>query len=247
MDAGLGGLVAGLITTVAGIGGGIVLIALLSGFLDPRTVVGLTAPVLAVGNASRVAMFRRRLDAEAVIWVLAGAVPTALLGAFLLKDLPARAIQVGMAVLLLGFVTVELARRLRRRGRGVAVHDAPEEPIAAWFGLPVGLVLGGLSAVVGGAGPISAPYLHARRLTKGDFAATNAATNGTVHAIKTGVFALTGVLTLASAPASALAAATVIVGNRVGKAVLGRISEETFVRLLLAALTVAAVRLLLVG
>lgn len=231
-----------MITTVAGIGGGITLIAILSGFLDPKDIVGLTAPVLAVGNVSRAALFRDELDVDASRWVLAGVVPATLAGSLLLPSLPARAIQVGMALLLLGFVAWQLVRRRRTGAR-----SRRDGPIAAWSGLPVGVVLGGLSATVGGAGPIGAPYFSARGLTRGAFAATSAVCNGTAHAIKSAVFLATGLLAVAHLPASLVAAVTVTIGNRLGKGLLGRMSEATFVRLLLLAITVAAVRLLLVA
>lgn len=236
--AAAGGLAAGFITTVAGIGGGISLVALLSVVMDPKDVVGLTAPVLMVGNLSRFAMFRDELDRPAAGWVLLGALPAALVGALLLPELPGRAIQVGMGLLLLAFVAVQLVRdRLDRPPRPA--------PAPAPAGLPVGIVLGSMSATVGGAGPIVAPFWHARLLRKGAFAATNAVTNGLVHAVKTVTFVATGLLALGHLGAAAAAAVTVTLGNRLGKAVLGRISEALFVRLLLVAITVAAGRLLL--
>lgn len=240
--AAVGGFVAGLITTVAGIGGGITLVAVLSGFLDPKAVVGLTAPVLMIGNLSRVVMFRGELDRPAAGWVLAAGAPAAVVGAVTLPRLPGRALQVGMALLLLSFVAYQLTRRWRRPPRPVR-----REPVDARLGLPVGLALGGLSATVGGAGPIGAPFFHARGLRRGGFAATSALANGVIHLLKTVVFLASGVLALTHLPASAVAAVTVAAGNRAGKAVLGRISEATFVRLLLATVTVAAVRLLVAG
>lgn len=247
--AGLGGLIAGVITTVAGIGGGITLVAVLSGFLEPKAVVGLTAPVLMVGNLSRVALFRDELDLRSAGWVLAGGVPAVVLGAVALPRLPGRAIQIGMAFLLLGFVAYQLLARWRRRPDLDAEADAaPTRALVdVRFGIPVGVALGGLSATVGGAGPIGAPFFHARGLTKGAFAATSALTNGTLHALKTVIFLASGILALSNVPASAVAAVTVSAGNRIGKSVLGRISEETFVRLLLATIVLAALRLLLVG
>lgn len=236
--AAVGGLAAGFITTVAGMGGGVSLVALLALVLEPREVVGLTAPVLMIGNGTRWVMFRDETDRDAARWVLSGALPAAALGAVLLPQLPARALQIGMALFLLAFVALQVVRERR---------DRPErpEPIAARWGLPVGLALGGMSATVGGAGPVTAPFWHARLLRKGAFAATNALSNGLVHLTKTSVFLVTGVLTLSNLPAAGAAAVTVTLGNRLGKAVLGRISEALFVRLLLVAVTVAAVRLLL--
>lgn len=230
-----------MITTVAGIGGGITLIAILSAFLDPKQIVGLTAPVLAIGNVTRAAMFPEAVDAPAVRWTLPGVVPAALVGAVALPALPARGIQLAMGIFLLAFVAHQLVRAAR--GSTIVRRD----PVDVRVGLPVGVVLGGLSATVGGAGPICAPYLHARGLTRGSYAATNAWINGTAHVIKTVVFLVSGVLALTSLPASAAAAVTVTLGNRVGKSVLGRISERTFVRILIVTIALAGIRLLVAG
>lgn len=230
-----------MLTTVAGIGGGITLIAILSAFLDPKEIVGLTAPVLAIGNVSRAAMFPDATDRAAVRWTLPGVVPTALAGSLALPALPGRTIQLAMGLFLVAFVVHQLVRRARG---GTLVRD---DPVDVRLGLPVGVVLGGLSATVGGAGPICAPYLHARGLTRGAYAATNAWINGASHVIKTTVFVLTGVLTMTNLPASAAAAVTVTMGNRAGKAVLGRISERAFVRVLMATIGLAGVRLLVAG
>lgn len=235
--AGVGGVFAGFLTTVAGVGGGLALIAALSGFtpLDPKEVVVLTAPVLLVGNAQRAVAYRRSIDRPVTAWFLVGGVPAAIGGAALLPYLPARAIQIGIALLLLAFV----GERIVRRGTSPAV-TVGVRPFAV-----VGLVTGVLSATVGGSGPFSAPFFSGHGLTRHGFVATNAACNGTQHAVKVATYVATGLLTWRLAPVVAIATAAVVVGNTVGGVVLGRISEEMFVRLLLVALTVAAIRLLL--
>jgi uncharacterized membrane protein YfcA len=234
--AAAGGVAAGFLTTVAGIGGGLTLVAMLSGFtpLTPTEVIGLTAPVLLVANAQRAWTYRDRIDGRVTGRFLAGGVPAAVVAAAALPRLPTRAIQVGIALLLLGFV----AERLVRRGATPAVTV----PLPGFAG--VGLISGALSATVGGSGPFSAPFFTGRGLVKESFVATNAACNGTHHAIKTVTYALVGVITAPLLPTAAVAGVAVVVGNHLGGLVLGRITERTFVNLLLVALTIAAVRLL---
>lgn len=196
----------------------------------------LSAVVLLVANASRAWMFRPSIDVAVSRWFLVGAVPAAAVGGLLLPFVPARAVQVGVAVLLLVFVAERVAR-----GRG----EKPRVSVPLRAFAAVGAVSGLLSATVGGSGPFSAPFFNARGLNKEGFVATNAASNGTVHAVKTVAFLVTGLLTSALLVPTAVAAGAVVLGNKAGQLVLGRMREETFVRLLLVALTVAAVRLLL--
>lgn len=235
--AGVGGLLAGFLTTVAGVGGGLALIAALSGFtpLGPKEVVALTAPVLLLSNAQRAWLFRGHVVRPVSWWFLAGAVPAVVAAAATLPRLPARAIQVGIALLLLSFV----AERIVRRSSPPAVAV----PLRGFAG--VGAASGILSATVGGSGPFSAPFFTGYGLVRHRFVGTNASVNAVQHLLKTSVFALVGVLTPPLLPVAGLAAVTSMVGNTLGSRVLDRISERTFLNLLLVALTVAAVRLLL--
>lgn len=235
--AGVGGLLAGFLTTVAGVGGGLALIAALSGFtpLDPKEVIGLTAPVLLLSNAQRAWLFRAHIERPVVGWFLLGAGPCVVAAAASLPRLPARAIQVGIAVLLLSFV----AERVLRRSSPPAVTV----PLRGFVG--VGAASGALSATVGGSGPFSAPFFNGYGLARHRFVGTNASANAVQHLLKTAVFAVVGVLTVPVLPVAALAAITSMIGNKLGELVLDRISERMFVNLLLVALTVAAVRLLL--
>ncbi len=234
--AGVGGLIAGFLTTVAGVGGGLTLIAALSGFtpLGPKEVVGLTAPVLLLSNAQRAWLFRGHVERAVAGWFLVGAVPAVIVAAATLPRLPTRAIQIGIALLLLTFVAERLVRRSSPPAIGV--------PLRGFAG--VGAASGILSATVGGSGPFSAPFFNGYGLARHRFVGTNASVNAVQHLLKTVVFAVVGVLTVPVLPVAALAAATSMVGNWLGESVLDRISERTFVNLLLVALTIAAVRLL---
>jgi hypothetical protein len=55
------GLLAGVLTTVAGMGGGMMLVVVLSLVWDPRVALASTAPALLVGNAHRAYLYRAQV------------------------------------------------------------------------------------------------------------------------------------------------------------------------------------------
>lgn len=233
--AGIGGFAAGVITCLAGVGGGITLVALLAVVLPARDVVALTAPVLIVGNLDRVWLFRREIDRAVVPWFAAGAVPAAALAGGLLADLPEDVVGRGVAVLLLAFVGLRVASG----GREWTVRL----PLPA-FAL-VGAANAGVSAIAGGGGPLSAPFLRARGLTRGRFVGTESVCGVVINVVKTAVFAVAGLLTLPNLAAALVAAVAMLAGNRVGRSLLRHVSGALFERLLLTVLLVVALRELL--
>lgn len=56
------GLIAGALTTLAGLGGGLMLVGTLSLLYDPRLALAITAPALLVGNLHRATMYRTFID-----------------------------------------------------------------------------------------------------------------------------------------------------------------------------------------
>ena len=82
------GLMAGVVTTVAGLGGGMMLMLCLAMLIDPLSALVISAPALLVGNAHRVMMYRRE-----IVWPLSGrlilgAVPGSFAGGLLAVSMP---------------------------------------------------------------------------------------------------------------------------------------------------------------
>lgn len=232
--AAAGGMAAGIITCLAGVGGGIVLIVLLSSVLPAPDVVALTAPVFLIGNLDRAWLFRGDVDRSIAPWFAVGAVPAATMGSVVLGDLPASMVQTGIAVVVLTFVTL----RLLPRGRNWRVAV----PMPAF--IAVGALNGGVSAVAGGGGLMTAPFLHAHGLSRGSFVGTDSLFGVIINLIKTLVYLVSGLLVTGDLWISASAALAMAGGNRVGRRLLRTISPRVFERLLLAVLTVAGIRLL---
>lgn len=231
--AATGGFIAGAITSVVGFGGGLVLVAMLSTVVSPHEVVALTAPVLMLGNVHRSWIFRSEVDPLVLRWFVIGAIPATLAGAMMLPQLPADGLRFAMGLFLVAFVIRETITFNRRR-----------------TGLPLpmlgvaGLANGGVSATIGGGGPLSAPFLHAYGLVRGAFIGTESAGSAVVQGLKSLVFAVMGLLTIGHLPASVIAVVSISVGNRAGQSLLMRVSDRLFQRMLLAMLILLGIRLM---
>lgn len=235
--AGLGGVTAGILSSVAGLGGGLALVGIVSLALAPQEAVALTAPVIALGAVDRAWLYRGDLDRVVLPWFLAGAVPLTLVGALLLTEIPANALRVVMATLLVSYVVFQTLGR-----RGAYALRIPTPGFAL-----VGMVSGVLAATAGGGGPVTAPFLHGRGLRRGPFVGTESVCTSTVNVLKSVVFAGTGLLALSLLPATAAAAVGIPLGNRAGRALLRRLSDRGFENVLMAVLVALAIRLAVQG
>ncbi len=232
----LAGVAAGILTTVASLGGGVLLVALLSMALAPATVLGITAPALFVGNLSRAIMLRREIDwPTAARFSLAG-VPAALLASLGAAALPGRALQAIIAVFLFVFVLHEWL------ARGLAEYR--KSPHADWLALAAGAMTGMISGFTGVAGFVSSPLLLRLGLAPMALVATSATCMAAVHLSKGAGFTLAQVLTPALLPAAGVLAIGIVAGNAAGARVLARMPRETFRRVLATAVALAGAQLL---
>lgn len=233
------GVLAGGLTTVAGLGGGILLIAGLSVFWAPATVLAMTAPALFVGNASRVAILRREVDWSLVMRFGLTAGPTALIASYLAVLAPAGLLKAGIGLFLLAFVLHALVKR-----EPVAVRPL-EGRSRTLLAATAGAVSGTVSGLTGGAGFIATPFFHRVGLGPKELVATSAASMALVHLLKGVGFSLNLSLTPALVPAALALTVGVVAGNSLGSRLLDRLSERRFRQILLSALTLAALHLLL--
>src|SRR5262245_51263126 len=98
------GIAAGVLSTVAGLGGGVLLVMVLSFVRDPQTALAISAPGLLLSNLHRFAMYRRHVDRKIAGTFVLGAFPGALVasvGAFAMPTLALRIILVAVTLLAL--------------------------------------------------------------------------------------------------------------------------------------------------
>ena len=93
------GVFAGALTTVAGMGGGFVLVIALPLFLSPVEALTVSSAALLVGNAHRAWMYRLDIDWSEVRSVALGAVPLAVVGGLAATALPEWILRGAMAAM----------------------------------------------------------------------------------------------------------------------------------------------------
>jgi uncharacterized membrane protein YfcA len=221
-----------LLSSVAGFGGGVLLLPVFTALFGLRVAVPMLTLTQVSSNAFRVFLNHRDLRWRLIGWFALGAVPLAVVGALLLAHAPLGPLKRLLGVFLIGVVI------WRRRNR----H--PRKPADRSF-VAVGAASGLGSALLGSVGPLTAPFFLAYGLTRAAYIGTEAASALTMHITKIAAYGagdlLTGRVLLFGV---ALTPAT-LAGAWVGKRIVGRISDRVFVMLVEIGLVAAGVLFLL--
>lgn len=225
-------LFAGLLTTIAGLGGGSILLLGLSILWDPWRALATTAPALLIGNAHRASLFRGELDWKVAGAILLGALPASLVGGLFVDAVPAPVLFGAMGVMV-------LLALLRRAG---ALRWTP--PRGAM--VPAGAGIGLLTAGAGGAGVLVAPLLMTAGLAGGAYVGTAAVIATGMHLGRFSGYALDGLVGWHTVLESLGLAAAITLGNLLGRRVRDRVAEGATRRVEVGAL-LAAVAMAVVG
>lgn len=221
------GVFAGGLTTLAGQGGGLVLLGALGLLYDPHTALAWTTPALLLGNLHRAFLYRRAADRGAALLLLAGAVPAAFLAGLLATALPP--LVLGLALVgvgVLGLLTSTGALRWRAPSRLVPV---------------LGVLAGVLTGTGGGAGVVMGPVLMARGLTGRALVATMATVAVALHGSRLLAYGLGGVADARTLLAGAGLALAITAGNVLGDRVFAGVGDGAQARVQQAALLVSLV------
>jgi uncharacterized membrane protein YfcA len=203
-------LVASIVGGVAGYGTGALMPLVLVPIVGAEPIVPIIAISALMTNTSRAVAFRRLIDARRALIVLAGALPTCVLGAYaytLLSSVGASLVIGGMLM-----ASVPLRRFLKRR----AVHVSNGGLAAVSVGY--GVVVGGTV----GAGIILLSLLMAAGLEGGAVIATDAAISIVMGIIKVSVFGVAGVVGAQVVALALLIGAIAFPGAFLAKALIDR-------------------------
>lgn len=210
-------LIASAIAAVAGTGGGIILLPVLISVFGVREAVPMYAVAQLIGNLSRVWFNWREIEFRVVGWFALGALPCALLGAWLFTQLPDAAL-----LRLLGAFLI-LSVLLRHLYPAMRQSFAPH-----WF-VPIGGVFATVSAIVGSAGPFLAPFYLSYGLVKGAFIGTEALGTALMHVAKLGSYQGLDAMSATIWLTGLLLGPVMILGSWLGKVFLDRIPGHIFV------------------
>lgn len=220
------GTVAGVLTSLAGQGGGLFLVLVMSSFAGPHAALGATAPALLVGNAHRAFLLRRSIAWPVARPVLLGAVPGSVLGGLLVGLLPGYVLR-GL------LVTVTVVTLARAAGL-VSYRPGPRALT------PAGFVIGGLAAAAGGAGILLGPVLLACDLTGAAYVGTSSLVAFALHAGRIVAYGHGGLFTAPVLAQAAVLAVAIPMGNTLAEPLRRRLSKRATRGLEYGALTLCS-------
>ena len=225
------------LTAAVGMGGGMILLAILLLVLEPLVAIPVHGVVQLVSNATRTYIQRRQtrwgiVARYAVFLLPMGYLGLEAAGALAPEDL---GLAIGLFVLAATWAPP-----------GVWSAGAGGEPSGRVF-LALGAVVGFLNTTVGATGPLSGPFFGRLDLPRQGIVGTFSACQMVGHAAKIAVFAAVGFAFAPYVPLVVLLSGGVIAGTWVGSRLLDRIGERTFEGLYRTALTIVALRLVWEG
>lgn len=212
-------------------GGGILLLSLMTFFLDLRVIVPVHGLVQLASNSTRSLSLRREVEPRILIPATLGLVLGTFVATQIIQNIPQREYFYFLIAALILYVLFKPKK-------------LPTLMLPYWsFGI-LGFVMGVLNPIIGASGPLLAPFLLRDDLRKEQIVGTKAAIQTIGHLLKVPAFLYLGfnyvdhwLLTLCMIVA-------VILGTKSGIFILHRIQERTFRWIFSIALFVAASRLI---
>ena len=229
----VGALATSTVSGIAGVGGGMLFLPILTAVVGVKLAVPYLSVLLLASNVSRAYFSRTAIDWQVVRWFFVGVLPGAMLGALLFTVLPSFWIKKALGVYLLSYVALSFTKAQWPRTASLKS--------IAWIGLPAGLV----SGVVGGQGPIVAPFMLRYGLVKEAFLGTEAVGSALSHLFKLSVWTPAHVIGASDLALLLPLSVLSIAGSYIGKRLVNRMRLQVFRSILLLLLASIGVRFLL--
>ena len=211
------GMIAGILTTLAGQGGGLFLLLAIAALVGPHQALAITAPALLLGNLHRAVLFRHAIDRSTALLMIAGALPGAFIGGLLAGAMPAWVLQ----VLLVALTVLSIARALKWLR-----FDVPRQGLA-----PAAFVIGGMTGTAGGAGVLYSPVLLSTGLTGAAYVGTLSSIAVATHVGRVIAYASSGFFTRSMVLPIVVVAVAISAGNWLGERGRRILSERATTRL----------------
>lgn len=227
-------VVSSAVSAVVGVAGGVLLLSGMLLVLDSATAVPIHGVIQLASNSTRLLVYLRHVRWPIAIWFGVAAGPGAALGATVVRAVP----QAWLTLVIGVFILVATHAPVPERPRGGDVRRA-------YIFAPVGFAAGFLGMLIGATGPFIAPFFLRENVLKEELVATKAFCQAVVHLWKLPAFWVIGFSFEAHAGTLALMVAMVVVGTFLGSRLLDRLSERAFLLLMKGALTVVALKLVL--
>lgn len=230
----LTGTLAWFISTLTAGGAAMLVIPVLGVMLG----VELVAPVLSVAtvmaNPARALMFRKFIRMDVIRWLLPGSLIGAVAGSWLLSRSDPIWIQLILGIFL---SSIFVQYRFGKSDRSFAVP--------AWWFLPLGIIVAGLSALTGATGPVLNPFLLNYGLIKENMVGTKSFNSLFMQLTKVGAYMSLGIMSQQAWLAGAALGTGAIIGAYLAKRQFVRISAAQFKMGVLIMMTISGVVMLI--
>ncbi len=219
-----------VLTAVMGLGGGLILIALMPGLLPPVAVIPVHAATQLVSNTSRALFAWGDIRWEFALSFLIGSIAGGLLAAKVATLLNLEYLPLLIAAFILFNVW----------GGGIRFRESPKGEF-----LTIGFVQTGMGMLSGTTGPLAQSTLVRKGLERDEIVATSAVFMSISHLIKLALFGVIGFSFAEYWPVMLAMIAAVIAGTWVGTRLRHRVPNEHFRVAIKWLLTLLAVRIVL--
>ncbi|MGB3736976.1 MAG: TSUP family transporter [Ilumatobacter sp.] len=236
-----------VLSAVAGLGGGVILLLVIAQFVAPTTAIPIQGAIQLVANGSRAALLRRTIAWPVVGWSSLLLLPGSLLGVAIATSVPENAVRLALAAFVLVLAWRPHWLKLTPSPGSAADRSEDDDRSRARERRPMliglGAATGLLNSTVGASGPVTSPFLKAVTATHVAFVATAAATQVAAHAAKLFAFTTDGWDIVDHVDVIATGVVGVVAGSWIGTRLLGRISTTDLDVVFKVVLTALAVRL----
>jgi hypothetical protein len=206
------GVIGGILTTIAGMGGGMFLVVAITAMRGAHDALAITTPALLVSNLHRAWLFRTVVDTRVVKMFALGAVPAAAITGFLVPSIP----EIFLSAILVGATLFTLARVLGLvdiRPRATAITS-------------VGAGIGALTATAGGAGLLVGPLFLSTGLKGNAYVGSVALAAVALHTGRVLGYGAGGLFGADFVPAIAALLVGLLTGNLIGKQFRARLGPK---------------------
>ena len=220
------------ITTVAGIGGGVFLLAVMTPLVPVSVLIPMHGAVQAAANGWRALLFVRSIHWAVVAAFAAGCAAGAVAAAPLVARVPSAWLELALAVFILYAIWAPTMRTVRGSRAATATG---------------GFITGGLTLFVGATGPLVAALIRGCGFDRFPHVATFSACMLLQHGFKLAVFVALGFAFGEHLPLLVGMMVCSLMGTLCARPVLGRLNDRLFHRLLGVLLSLLALRLAVSG
>lgn len=210
--------------------GGVLFLGILASFVETTYIVPIYAVVMIVSSGSRTVLFYQHINWPIVFRYTMGLLPGAVLGIYVFQLLPKDFIKLSMGIFILAAIFLPVSKRESSLNTGIF--------------FPVGLVAGFFGIFFGASGPFTSSFYIRQGIIKEALIASKSICALLEHTLKIFLFGLIGINVLSYGKLLLCLGLAVIPGIYIGKRLLNKFSDRTFLIAFKVLLFVLAVRII---